>query len=149
MGKTTGNKPSSSSNPASKSGSSAPKADAAAKQTTTTTNTQGATSTAKETAAKPVVKQIEEHKLNKIVEILMSEMEDVEKANISFLVIDEQERIQAFMRNRDVNYINMMNVSGAQPEKVRLAILGAMRYDKPLVFGKLNYSFYSRKHSLF
>lgn len=71
--------------------------------------------------------------LKQMVEILTSENTD-DSNPISYFVIDEKERVQAFLRNRDTNYINLMNTN---PELIRIGILGAMRFNKQLIFGKL------------
>ncbi|XP_060053980.1 IQ motif and ankyrin repeat domain-containing protein 1 isoform X2 [Erinaceus europaeus] len=39
-----------------------------------------------------------------------------------------------FLRYQDTNYLDTLNPDHLQPERIRLALLGALRYGKPLVF---------------
>lgn len=80
-----------------------------------------------------IASSIPSKNLKQMVEILTSENTD-DSNPISYFVIDEKERVQAFLRNRDTNYINLMNTN---PELIRIGILGAMRFNKQLIFGKL------------
>nr|KAG5686022.1 hypothetical protein BaRGS_022629 [Batillaria attramentaria] len=47
------------------------------------------------------------------------------------LLIDEAERVPVFIRHRDFNNLNAIDPNDMQPEKIRLGLLGAMRYNKP------------------
>ena len=44
------------------------------------------------------------------------------------LLIDEQERAATFLRYRNVNYLAVMNSNDMEPERIRLALLGGIRY---------------------
>nr|XP_058132246.1 IQ motif and ankyrin repeat domain-containing protein 1 [Dasypus novemcinctus] len=50
------------------------------------------------------------------------------------LVIDPSGQAATFLRYQDTNYVDTMNPEHLRPERVRLALLGALRYGKPLVF---------------
>ncbi|XP_036904804.1 IQ motif and ankyrin repeat domain-containing protein 1 isoform X4 [Sturnira hondurensis] len=50
------------------------------------------------------------------------------------LVIDPSGQAATFLRYQDTNYLDTVNPDHLQPERVRLALLGALRYGKPLVF---------------
>lgn len=76
--------------------------------------------------------------LTEIGTILMTEVAH-ESDPISYLVVDESERIQAFLRNRDTNYVNVMDVATLKADKIRFAVVSALRFDKLLVFGKNRY----------
>lgn len=39
-----------------------------------------------------------------------------------------------FLRYRDVNYLSILNSNEMEPERIRKAILGGVRYGKPVVF---------------
>lgn len=78
--------------------------------------------------------EIHEKNLKETAELLGREIEN-DSEPISYLVIDENERIQAFLRNRDSNYISLIDPDMFKPEKIRIAIIGSLRFDKPLVFG--------------
>ncbi|XP_013375510.1 PREDICTED: putative IQ motif and ankyrin repeat domain-containing protein LOC642574 homolog isoform X3 [Chinchilla lanigera] len=50
------------------------------------------------------------------------------------LVIDPSGQAATFLRYQDTNYLDTMNPEHLRPETIRLALLGALRYGKPLVF---------------
>ncbi|XP_049709769.1 IQ motif and ankyrin repeat domain-containing protein 1 [Elephas maximus indicus] len=50
------------------------------------------------------------------------------------LVIDPSGQAATFLRYQDTNYLDTMNPEHLRPERMRLALLGALRYGKPLVF---------------
>ncbi|XP_040847526.1 IQ motif and ankyrin repeat domain-containing protein 1 [Ochotona curzoniae] len=50
------------------------------------------------------------------------------------LVIDPSGQAATFLRYQDTNYVDAVNPEHMRPERVRLALLGALRYGKPLVF---------------
>lgn len=49
------------------------------------------------------------------------------------LLIDEETRAATFLRYRNVNYLALMNSRDMEPERIRLAILGGIRFGKPAV----------------
>lgn len=61
--------------------------------------------------------------------------------NSCVIVIDESTRVCAFLRHRDVSFLNCLDVPPLQAERIRLALLASIRYGKPLVFGKILRSF--------
>ncbi|XP_022358126.1 putative IQ motif and ankyrin repeat domain-containing protein LOC642574 homolog [Enhydra lutris kenyoni] len=50
------------------------------------------------------------------------------------LVIDPSGQAATFLRYQDTNYVAAVNPAHLRPERLRLALLGALRYGKPLVF---------------
>ncbi|XP_072458683.1 IQ motif and ankyrin repeat domain-containing protein 1 isoform X3 [Notamacropus eugenii] len=50
------------------------------------------------------------------------------------LVIDPSGQAATFLRYQDTNYLDTLNPAHMQPDRVRLALLGALRFGKPLVF---------------
>jgi len=44
------------------------------------------------------------------------------------MVIDPTEIVSRFVQYRDVNLLNALNSEHMKPEKIRLALLGALRY---------------------
>ncbi|XP_038057006.1 IQ motif and ankyrin repeat domain-containing protein 1-like isoform X2 [Patiria miniata] len=53
------------------------------------------------------------------------------------LIIDPSGRASTFLRYQDINLINALNPNHMQPEVIRMAVLGAIRYGKPLVLDML------------
>lgn len=49
------------------------------------------------------------------------------------LIIDKDERAQAFFRHNDLNCLNCMDPETMKPERLRKAIIGSIRTGKPLV----------------
>ncbi|XP_072045427.1 IQ motif and ankyrin repeat domain-containing protein 1-like [Amphiura filiformis] len=58
------------------------------------------------------------------------------------LVIDPSARVATFLRYRDTNYINALNPTHMEPEVIRNALLGAIRYGKPLVVDMMEVDMY-------
>nr|XP_034958574.1 putative IQ motif and ankyrin repeat domain-containing protein LOC642574 homolog isoform X2 [Zootoca vivipara] len=50
------------------------------------------------------------------------------------LIIDPSGQAAIFLRYRDTNFLNTVNPSDMAEETIRLALLGSLRYGKPLVF---------------
>ncbi|XP_065438428.1 IQ motif and ankyrin repeat domain-containing protein 1 isoform X1 [Chrysemys picta bellii] len=50
------------------------------------------------------------------------------------LIIDPSGQAATFLRYRDTNYLNTLNPNDMNIETIRLALLGALRYGKPVVF---------------
>lgn len=51
----------------------------------------------------------------------------------SALVIDPTEKIATFMKYRDANCLTAVSPDDCIPEKIRLALIGGIRYGKPVV----------------
>ncbi|KAL5017302.1 hypothetical protein ScPMuIL_006891 [Solemya velum] len=49
------------------------------------------------------------------------------------LLIDPNAQAATFLRYRDTNYINALSPADMEPEKIRMAALGAVRFGKPLI----------------
>ncbi|PIK40842.1 putative IQ motif and ankyrin repeat domain-containing protein [Apostichopus japonicus] len=58
------------------------------------------------------------------------------------LLIDSSGRAAMFLQYRDTNLINALHPSSMEPEKIRLAVLGSIRYGKPLVLDMMNVDMY-------
>lgn len=76
------------------------------------------------------------------VQIVVRELEDVLIRDVGNkitddgrwpLIIDETGQASIFIRYSDSNYLNAVNPSNMDPERMRIALLGAVRYGKPLV----------------
>lgn len=73
--------------------------------------------------------------LSEMTQILTCEINN-DFIPISYFVIDEKKRTQELLRNRDSTYINLADEASLKPEKIRMAIISALRFDKHVVFGK-------------
>ncbi|VDP80751.1 unnamed protein product [Echinostoma caproni] len=49
------------------------------------------------------------------------------------LVVDPTDQASTFLRYRDTNYLNVLNPKQMHSETIRIALLGALRYGKPVV----------------
>ncbi|XP_075861067.1 IQ motif and ankyrin repeat domain-containing protein 1 isoform X4 [Microcebus murinus] len=68
-------------------------------------------------------------------DVLMKDVGDRIRADGRWpLVIDPSGQAATFLRYQDTNYVDTVNPEHLRPERVRLALLGALRYGKPLVF---------------
>ncbi|XP_035671647.1 putative IQ motif and ankyrin repeat domain-containing protein isoform X1 [Branchiostoma floridae] len=54
------------------------------------------------------------------------------------LVIDESSQASTFLRYQDTNYMNTLNPVHMEPDRIRLAVLGAIRFGKPAVLDMLD-----------
>ena len=54
------------------------------------------------------------------------------------LIIDKNERAQAFYQHRDVNWLNCMDAASLKPERVRMSLIGAIRFGKAFVLDFMN-----------
>ncbi|KAI8521319.1 IQ motif and ankyrin repeat domain-containing protein 1 [Branchiostoma belcheri] len=54
------------------------------------------------------------------------------------LVIDESSQATTFLRYQDTNYMNSLNPVHMEPERIRMAVLGAIRFGKPAVLDMLD-----------
>ncbi|XP_036137109.1 IQ motif and ankyrin repeat domain-containing protein 1 [Molossus molossus] len=68
-------------------------------------------------------------------DVLMKDVGDRIQADGRWpLVIDPSGQAATFLRYQDTNYVDAVNPDHLRPERIRLALLGALRYGKPLVF---------------
>nr|KAF6404892.1 IQ motif and ankyrin repeat containing 1 [Rousettus aegyptiacus] len=68
-------------------------------------------------------------------DVLMKDVGDRIRADGRWpLVIDPSGQAATFLRYQDTNYLDAVNPDHLRPERIRLALLGALRYGKPLVF---------------
>lgn len=76
------------------------------------------------------------------MQILIKELDDVLLRDVGDkikdsgkwpLIIDRSSQAATFLRYRDTNYLNTLNTKEMEPNKVRLSLLGAIRFGKPLV----------------
>ncbi|XP_073748782.1 LOW QUALITY PROTEIN: IQ motif and ankyrin repeat domain-containing protein 1 [Callorhinus ursinus] len=68
-------------------------------------------------------------------DILMKDVGDRIRANGRWpLVIDPSGQASAFLRYQDTDYVDAVNPVHLWPERIRLALLGPLRYGKPPVF---------------
>ncbi|XP_061168041.1 IQ motif and ankyrin repeat domain-containing protein 1-like [Saccostrea echinata] len=76
------------------------------------------------------------------IQIMIKELDDVLLKDVGNkikdsgkwpLIIDRSAQAATFLRYRDTNYLNTLNTKEMEPNKVRLSLLGAIRFGKPLV----------------
>ncbi|XP_019513407.1 PREDICTED: putative IQ motif and ankyrin repeat domain-containing protein LOC642574 homolog isoform X4 [Hipposideros armiger] len=68
-------------------------------------------------------------------DVLMKDVGDRIRADGRWpLIIDPSGQAATFLRYQDTNYLDTVNPEHMRPERIRLALLGALRYGKPLVF---------------
>ncbi|XP_062593773.1 IQ motif and ankyrin repeat domain-containing protein 1-like [Saccostrea cucullata] len=76
------------------------------------------------------------------IQIMIKELDDVLLRDVGNkiqdsgkwpLIIDRSAQAATFLRYRDTNYLNTLNTKEMEPNKVRLSLLGAIRFGKPLV----------------
>lgn len=54
------------------------------------------------------------------------------------LLIDSSPQTSTFLRYRDTNFLNALNPMQMEPDVIRLALLGALRYGKPAVLDMMD-----------
>ena len=76
------------------------------------------------------------------IKVLIRELDDVLLRDVGNkisdsgkwpLIIDPSGQAAIFIRYRDTNYMNALSPSQMQPEKIRLSLMGAIRFGKPAV----------------
>jgi hypothetical protein len=84
----------------------------------------------------------------KVTRINIKEMDDmilrdlsnfVKNADKWPLIIDQNEQATTFLRYRDTNYVNCLDIQLMQPDRFRLALIGSIRYGKPFVLDLMQY----------
>ncbi|XP_036015376.1 IQ motif and ankyrin repeat domain-containing protein 1 isoform X2 [Mus musculus] len=74
-------------------------------------------------------------RVTELHDVLMKDVGDRIRADGRWpLVIDPSGQAATFLRYQDTNYVDTLNPEHLRPERIRLALLGALRYGKPLVF---------------
>ncbi|XP_055288218.1 IQ motif and ankyrin repeat domain-containing protein 1 isoform X3 [Moschus berezovskii] len=73
--------------------------------------------------------------VSELHDVLMNDVGDRIRADGRWpLVIDPSGLAATFLRYQDTNYVDAVNPDHLRPERIRLALLGALRFGKPLVF---------------
>jgi hypothetical protein len=92
--------------------------------------------------------------LKEAIELVMRTPRPEQLQSSCVLLIDPTSRATTFLRHRDVNYLSAMNKEAMTPERIRLALIGAIRYRKPISIGKylqngafLEINFWEGKHN--
>lgn len=85
----------------------------------------------------------------KLMKINIREMDDMILRDLSDaiknsldrwpLIIDQNEQAATFLRYRDTNYVNCLDMQSMQTSRFRLALIGAIRYGKPFVLDLMQY----------
>ncbi|MGH0120498.1 UNVERIFIED_CONTAM: hypothetical protein FKN15_066822 [Acipenser sinensis] len=65
------------------------------------------------------------------------------------LLIDPSGQASTFLRYRDTNYTDALNPEHMKPEVLRLALLGAIRFGKPLVFNMMEVNLFESVENQF
>ncbi|CAF0858054.1 unnamed protein product [Brachionus calyciflorus] len=85
---------------------------------------------------------------NKIMKINIKEMDDLVLRDITNcvrtadkwpIIIDQNDQASTFLRYRDTNYVNCLDMKSMEKNKFRLALLGSIRYGKPFVLDLMQY----------
>jgi hypothetical protein len=93
--------------------------------------------------AQPVVAgAIPELGLKEAIELVLKTPKPAELANKCVLLIDPTSRATTFLRHRDVNYMSAMDKDAMTAERIRLAIIGAILYKKPISIGTFFFFIY-------
>jgi hypothetical protein len=79
--------------------------------------------------------------IKEIDDIILRDIGDTVKNSVDKwpLILDQNEQASTFLRYRDTNYVNCLDMNIMQPNKFRLALLGSIRYGKPFVLDLLQY----------
>ncbi|XP_078485832.1 IQ motif and ankyrin repeat domain-containing protein 1-like [Ciona intestinalis] len=81
--------------------------------------------------------------IRELDEVLMRDVGNRIKSSGKWpLLIDPSGQAAVFLRYRDTNYICALNPENMKPETLRLGLLGALRYGKPLVIDMLEIDMY-------
>ncbi|XP_022089722.1 putative IQ motif and ankyrin repeat domain-containing protein isoform X3 [Acanthaster planci] len=76
--------------------------------------------------------------IKELHDVLMRDVGDKIKSDGRWpLLIDPSGRASTFLRYQDTNLLNALNPNHMQPEVIRMAVLGAIRFGKPLVLDML------------
>lgn len=84
----------------------------------------------------------------KIMKINIKELDDLVLRDISGalkksdkwpIIIDQNDQASTFLRYRDTNYVNCLDMKSMEKEKFRIALLGSIRYGKPFVIDLMQY----------
>ncbi|XP_035296576.1 putative IQ motif and ankyrin repeat domain-containing protein LOC642574 homolog isoform X2 [Cricetulus griseus] len=74
-------------------------------------------------------------RVTELHDVLMKDVGDRIRADGRWpLVIDPSGQAATFLRYQDTNYVDTVNPEHLRPETIRQALIGALRYGKPLVF---------------
>ncbi|XP_019613417.1 PREDICTED: putative IQ motif and ankyrin repeat domain-containing protein [Branchiostoma belcheri] len=95
----------------------------------------------KPAAEKPKELEIPEVKieLKQLVDVLINDTGGKIKDSGKWpLVIDESDRVSTFLRYQDTNYLNAKNPGDMEPERIRMAIIGGIRFGKPVVLDMMD-----------
>ena len=79
--------------------------------------------------------------INEIDDMIIRDMSDaIKKSEDKWpLIVDSNDLAVTFLRYRDTNYLNCLDMQAMQPDKVRTSLIGAIRYGKPLVVDLMQY----------
>ena len=79
--------------------------------------------------------------IKEIDDMLLRDLSNVVRGSTSKwpLLIDPGEQAATFLRYRDTNYVNCLDMHAMQPERFRLALIGAIRFGKPFVVDLMQY----------
>lgn len=74
-------------------------------------------------------------------DMILRDLSDVIKNSLNKwpLIVDENDQASTFLRYRDTNYVNCLDMSSMESERFRLALVGAIRYGKPFVLDLMQY----------
>jgi len=88
--------------------------------------------------------------LKELDDVLMRDVGDKIKDSKKWpLLIDTSSQAVTFLKYRDTNYINTVNPRDVDAESLRMALLGAIRYGKPLVLDMMEVNMMNFLHDKF
>jgi len=88
--------------------------------------------------------------LRELNDVLMKDVGDRMRGDGRWpLVVDWSRQSGVFLRYADTNYLNALSVSDMSPDSLRRALLGAIRYGKPLVVDFMDADMWSSMPRLF
>jgi hypothetical protein len=79
--------------------------------------------------------------IKEIDDMVLRDLSDALKNSLTEwpLILDTNDLAATFLRYRDTNYVNCLDMQAMQSERFRLALLGAIRYGKPFVIDLMQY----------
>jgi hypothetical protein len=79
--------------------------------------------------------------IKEIDDMILRDLTDIVKNSVDKwpLIIDQNDQASTFLRYRDTNYVNCLDMQSMQPDKFRVALIGAIRYGKPFVLDVMQY----------
>jgi hypothetical protein len=87
------------------------------------------------------IQNIQKIHVRELDDLILRDLNNIVSNSLSKwpLIMDTNEQAATYLRYRDTNYINCLDMSMMQGDKFRLALLGSIRYGKPFVLDLMQY----------